>query len=281
MSPIRSLLLHLDASQACAKRLAIANHLLADLDDTRLSVLYACTPAMLEMPFALAESSGEALLALQALDDERRDRAKGLCDQAFASSSSRIAWHEPKHDPIIRGVIHHALLADLLILGQHDANERASGVPADFVPSVIVASGRPALVVPYVGNFSTIGRDALIAWKATRESARAVSAALPLLRGARRVHVTAPSEVGLDGEGSTVDDLEQYLRQHGISAPIQKHGPLESSSPGEGLLSLAANTNADLLVMGCYGHSRARELILGGATRTILQSMTLPVLMAH
>ena len=80
---------------------------------------------------------------------------------------------------------------------------------------------------------------------------------------------------------AAADSLEGYLRLHGVAAPIQRHGAVASSSAGDGLLSLAADVGADLLVMGCYGHSRARELVLGGASRTVLKSMTLPVLMAH
>lgn len=72
-----------------------------------------------------------------------------------------------------------------------------------------------------------------------------------------------------------------WLRSHEVEAPLERHAPLGGEAPGERLLSLAADTNADLLVMGCYGHSRARELVLGGASRTVLRAMTLPVLMAH
>jgi nucleotide-binding universal stress UspA family protein len=81
--------------------------------------------------------------------------------------------------------------------------------------------------------------------------------------------------------GDQAGALEDYLRLHGVEAPIQRRAAVPSGEPGEGLLSLAADAGADLLVMGCYGHSRTRELVLGGATRTVLQSMTLPVLMAH
>jgi nucleotide-binding universal stress UspA family protein len=166
------------------------------------------------------------------------------------------------------------------VLGQHDATDPLTvGIPSDFVPSVLLASGRPALVLPYVDIGTTFGQQVLIAWKPTRESAHAVTAAIPFLRHARRIHLTIADERGAIAEQSAA--LEDYLRLHGVQAPIQRHAPVLAETPGDGLLSLAADVGADLLVMGCYGHSRARELVLGGASRTVLKSMTLPVLMAH
>lgn len=119
----------------------------------------------------------------------------------------------------------------------------------------------------------------MIAWKPTRESAHAVTAAIPFLRHSKRIHLTLSDEDGAIAEQATA--LEGYLRLHGVQAPIQRHSSVSAETPGDGLLSLAADVGADLLVMGCYGHSRARKLVLGGASRTVLKSMTLPVLMAH
>lgn len=280
MCALRSILLHLDASPRSAARLSLACDVAAR-HRAWIDALYASTPSMLEQPFALALGAGGALPALQQLDEQRRAGAKALFDAAKAGSASMLAWRELTRHPLLPGVARHALCADLLVLGQHDADDQNTvGLPGDFVPSLIVASGRPALVVPYVGTFATVGRRPLIAWKATPEAARAVSAALPLLDDAQRVHITAADPAsGADGAG--LDELERYLQLHGVTAAISRHGPVAPEAPGEGLLSLAADVDADLLVMGCYGHSRARELVLGGATRTILQSMTLPVLMAH
>jgi nucleotide-binding universal stress UspA family protein len=129
-------------------------------------------------------------------------------------------------------------------------------------------------VIPYADVCPTLGREPLIAWKATREAARAVTAAIPLLQRARQIHLVAED----DGDAP---ELEAYLRLHGVQAPLQRRAAVRAASAGDDLLSLAADAGADLLVMGCYGHSRARELVLGGASRTVLKSMTLPVLMAH
>jgi nucleotide-binding universal stress UspA family protein len=178
-------------------------------------------------------------------------------------------------------VAQQALFADLLVLGQRNPGDPlAASVPPDFAEAVVIASGRPAIVVPYVGSTDRIGETVAIAWKETREAARAVAAALPILQRARKAHVLCWSEepVALV-EGGRLD-LRSYLRRHGVEVDWHHGGP-EPEALGEVLLSRTFDLGADLLVMGCYGHSRAREWVLGGASRSVLNSMTLPVLMAH
>ena len=180
----------------------------------------------------------------------------------------------------MRDITRHAYYADLLVLGQRDPKEASQGdVPADFVESVVIDSGKPALIIPHISAADPIGRVALVAWKETRESARAVAAALPLLQRAERVEVTMWGELGSTQRGEPTD-IEAYLHKHGVKARVHRQGD-ETPELGEYLLSLVADFSGSLLVMGCYGHSRARELILGGTTRTVMSSMTVPVLMAH
>ena len=169
-----------------------------------------------------------------------------------------------------------ALHADLLVLGQHDREQRDTGVPSDFVQAVLIASGKPALIVPYIGLRTPSFGSVFVAWKESRESARALAAALPILRQAHTV------EVALDTTaGAGTDLLPKYLQRHGVQAQFHTMPADAGSKAGELMLSMAADCSADLMVMGCYGHSRGRELVLGGASRTVLQSMTLPVLMSH
>lgn len=134
-------------------------------------------------------------------------------------------------------------------------------------------------MIPCTGRFTTIGRNVLIAWKPTRECARAVAGALPLMRRAERVNVVSWGKDNF-GPAETTFGIVRALRWHGIEATAHRY-PDVPDDPGEILLSHAADHASDLLVMGCYGHHRIRELLLGGVTRTVLQSMTLPVLMAH
>ncbi|MEO7151303.1 MAG: universal stress protein [Burkholderiaceae bacterium] len=280
MHALRSLLVHIDPSPRCAVRLAIARELGRQHDAT-VTALYACAPSYLDLPFAMAEGSAGAFVALQQLDDDRRRQALALFqhERDIAGTGVRMVWRELAGAPLLPGFAGQALCSDLMLLGQHDADDlQTLGVAPDFVASVLVASGRPALVVPNTGSDAALDGDVLIAWKASREAAHAVTAALPILHRARRIHVCAANaHAGAAGPA----ELEAWLRLHGIEAAFEHHASVPAEMPGEGLLSLAADVEATLLVMGCYGHSRARELVLGGASRTILRSMTLPVLMAH
>ena len=286
MNSLRSILLHLDASPRSAVRLRLARTLAAQ-HEARVTALYGVTPAFLTLPLAIGDGSAAMVPVLEQIDADHRAAARATFERERGSSASgELLWAELGTEPVIPGFTAQALFADLLVLGQHDPGDaEAAGVPADFVGSVLVGSGKPALVVPYAGAFTGIGADVLVAWKPTREAARAVACALPLLQRARSVHVVGWSADA--GAATPVDrpgrlDLAGYLRLHGVEPKLRLHGGAPSDvGVGESLLSLAADVGADLLVMGCYGHSRARELVLGGATRTILRSMTVPVLMAH
>ena len=279
MSTLRSILLHIDASPRSVQRLALA-HALAAQHEAHVTALYASTPSALSLPFVMGQGVAEMLPMLQQLDIDYRDNIKALFDRTESDTTTPFLWNELREAPLIPGFARHALCADLLVLGQRDASDPLTvGVPSDFVPSVLIASGRPALVVPYIDLGTTFGEDVLIAWKPTRECAHAVSAAIPFLQRAQRIHLAIADDA--DSVGDQAGALEDYLRLHGVEAPIQRRAAVPSGEPGEGLPSLAADAGADLLVMGCYGHSRTRELVLGGATRIVLQSMTLPVLMAH
>ena len=279
MSTLRSILLHLDASPRSAVRLLLARELAAQ-HGASVTALYANPPSLFDLPFAVTDGAAEVLPLLRQIDTDRRNDARVLFDRAVSTATLPMQWRDLGAAPLIPGVAQHALCADLLVLGQHDGNDAASvGIAPDFIPSVLMASGRAALVIPYVDVCATLGREPLIAWKATREAARAVTAAIPLLQRARRIHLVAEAE-GEAGAGGA-HELEAYLHLHGVQALLQRHAAVRVDTPGDDLLSLAADAGADLLVMGCYGHSRARELVLGGASRTVLKSMTLPVLMAH
>jgi len=176
----------------------------------------------------------------------------------------------------------HARYVDLTILGQLDPDRGDVELIRPRPEQVTLASGRPILVVPYAGQFETVGRRVLIGWNASREATRAVNDAMPLLMAADIVTVlTIDAREGPDAHGELPGaDISLHLARHGVTAEIERTVSA-GIAPGEVLLSRAADLGADLLVIGAYGHSRVRELLLGGATRSILQSMTLPVLMSH
>ncbi len=283
---MKSILVHLDASPRSAARLAIA-HRLAREQGARLTAVYAVLPMLLSTPWATVDGMAAAMPMLEEIDRDQRAAARTIFEAEAAGGD--IEWAEAGVDGLHAALLDRALYADLLVLGQTDPGDtRAGALPPDMVPTLIVDSGKPALIVPYAGAFSGASSGdfpgaaegvVLLAWKPSRESARAVDAALPWLQTAAEVHIAGPLEP--DGEGRRpIAQLEVWLRLRGVTAPVQVHA-IGRDGVGDELLSLAADVAANLLVMGCYGHSRAREFVLGGASQTVLRSMTLPVLMAH
>ena len=171
---------------------------------------------------------------------------------------------------------------DLAVIGQPDPDRDplamdslgTLALPADLA----LALGRPLLAVPYIGSYPAPGKTVMVAWNDSREATRAVHDALPLLKGAASVTLFG---INPDAAAETsAARMVAHLAHYGITAKA-KHVLVEDIAAGEALLSALADHSADLLVMGAYGHSRLREMVLGGVTRTILQSMTVPVLFGN
>jgi nucleotide-binding universal stress UspA family protein len=269
-NPTHTLLLALDASPRCVQRLRFGRALAALLD-AELCGMPVLEPCFEPLPLPTRDGVPPVPL-LSEVDPEQLRRVRGQVERAYVP----LRWIEPGPEAGSAAFVRQALCADWLLLGQHDAADAAThDVRADLVEVAVIGSGRPAFVLPYGGGtpeavFETI----VVGWKATREAARALAAALPLLRAAKRVHVLGPAT---DLE---VDALRAQLRRHDVDARFEAFEPAPALA-GELLLARAGQLGADLLVMGCYGHGRLRELALGGATRGVLRAMTLPVLMAH
>lgn len=269
-----SILLHLDSSERVAERIRLACTL-AEAFDARVTAQACSTPAPARYPYVPEYAAG-ALAVLERLHREARDRIHEVFVR-HADGSSRVQWAEPLEEGP-RAFIRRALYADLLVLGQRDPQDPMVGeLPAGFLADLLMHSGKPALVLPWAGAWPVVGRNVLIAWKETREAARAVSAALPWLRRAKEVHAVS---YGPDAEPA-LRDLQDSLRLRGVAAMTLHPGGPKEDDVGNELLSRAAGLGTDLLVMGCYGHSRAREWVMGGATLAMLQWMTTPVLMSH
>src|SRR5262245_35604032 len=174
-----------------------------------------------------------------------------------------------------------ARYADLLVVGQSTPDNDVV-TPADLPESVALATGRPVLVVPHIGAEKPPGKKVMLCWNASRESARAASDALPFLKAADEVIVlVVDPKTSANGHGAEPGaDVATWLARHGVKVTVQRD-VATATDVGNVILSRAADHDADLIVMGVYGHSRLRELVLGGASRTVLSSMTVPVLMTH
>jgi nucleotide-binding universal stress UspA family protein len=176
-------------------------------------------------------------------------------------------------------VVEHALVADLIVASQSDPDWPLSTL-LDFPERLALECGRPVLVVPYVGRYPRVGRNVVIAWKPEREAARAVFDALPFLQGAEKVHILEVKDRG-DAEELVSDiALAAALARHGIK-PSVRTSIAADISVGDEILSRLADLEADLLIMGAYGHSRMREMIFGGVTRHLARHMTVPTLLSH
>lgn len=273
MQAPKSILMHLDSSARTAERVKFARHL-AEAFDAQVTALYATVPYLLRYPMSI-EGGAQAFAMLDEADQQERETAQAIFKTASADSPL-LKWLGSGRDAV-RDFARRAYYCDLMILGQRNPDDSAgSALPPSFLSDLLLDTGKPALVLPYVGSFATLGSTVLIAWKESREAASAVSAALPWLHRAGHVHVVGYG----DAQDESLKSMQSYLVEQGITATAHRGGP-EGPEIGDRLLSLATDLSADLLVMGCYGRSRAREWVLGGATRSILDSMTLPVLMAH
>ncbi|OED39980.1 hypothetical protein AB833_13085 [Chromatiales bacterium (ex Bugula neritina AB1)] len=181
---------------------------------------------------------------------------------------------------------HEALFSDLIVLGQYQKYQEqntngASLSRAGLQESLLMSSARPILYVPTQGKYAAIADHVLIAWQSSRESALAVRQALPLIQQATSVQAVVVVGKGSQKSETTGDHkaLITYLALHGVS--LETKILVSDSNPANMLLSHACDNGAELLVMGGYGHTRLKEWAIGGVTKTILESMTLPVLMAH
>lgn len=185
-------------------------------------------------------------------------------------------------DGALPQLIELAQSVDLTILGQRPPDARADGAARYRPEDVVVAAGRPVLVVPYAGDFERVGKRVLIAWDGTREANRAVNDALPLLTEAEAATVifVGAQEAELERTRPALERICGHLQRHGIDAKPEESlkGDLAVSDL---LLSRAADLDADLIVSGGYHHSPLREAILGGVSRELLGHMTVPVLMSH
>lgn len=276
---LKDLLVYVDNSKANAKRIDAAIRLAAE-HDAHLTGLYV-TPDSTGAPlYTEAHTPPELLEAQKKAVQERAEEAEQRFKHAVDRAGLPSEWRSGEGD-VTRTLSLHARYVDLVIIGQADTSDHLSPSPRT-VEQMVLDVGRPVLVVPYIGASQTIGRRIVVAWNASREAIRAIHDAMPLLERADAVHVLSitPSR-GRGGDGDVPGgDIAAHLARHNIKVEAS-YTEADDIAVGEMLLSRISDHGADLLVMGAYGHSRYRELVLGGATHELLEAMTVPVLMSH
>ena len=280
---LKDILVHLDVTPRSATRLEVAARLAAQHSAHLIGVHAIDIPSAnyfygAAMPFVPANPEE----IVERIRGEASDAAKPI-EAAFSACLNRNGiqgeWRLVEGSPPAVVALH-ARYADLAIVGQPNRDAPQDADPVTV--TTVMTSGRPVLAVPFAGDFPTIGERVLVAWNASREAARAVNDAMPLLMGAKQVTVLAINpQRGVGGHGDVpAADIALHLARHGLNAQAA-HTVAKDISDGEALLSYAADIGADLIVAGAYGHSRARELVFGGVTQTLINEMTAPVLLSH
>lgn len=271
---LKHLLVHIDSSERTPERLGLAVTL-AQRFGARLTGL-----------FAESGSLGESAVGRRSPQNMARaaEEARGAFEARATEAGLTTDWWQVEagdYGQVVGWTVVCCRYVDLAIFGQHDP-EHASPLPADMVDQVLVNSGRPVLVVPYVGRYPAVGKRVLVAWTGSRESARAVNDAIPLMHGADDVTVLSlqqPSE-GSGGAPVPPVDIVVHLRAHGIAAQYERV-IIEELGAVDNVLNRAAESSADLTVIGAYGHSGFPFLQRSSTTRDILRMMTTPVLLSR
>ncbi len=276
----KTILVHVDESIRASERIKIAAAIAMTENAHLIGTAMTGASRYLMQTRMLAELDPNLRTHLDFL----RQRAKhGLEDFEDAAQKLGLPSFEKRlvDDEAGGGICLQARYADLVVIGQNDPEEISPVVLPDFPQYVVLNSGRPVLLVPHAGRFDNIGNRVLIGWDAGMEATRAITAAIPLLRRAQIVEVAvfnARSQPHAHGMQPGAD-LALYLARHGVKVEVLQRK--SGDNIGEALLSLAADLSSDLIIMGGYGHARFREIVLGGVTRTVLDTMTVPVLMSH
>ncbi|THC46667.1 universal stress protein [Massilia sp. Mn16-1_5] len=271
----KTILVHVDQSPHAATRIALAAQLALRHDAHLLGVAltgvsrYYYREGAADLARTVLAPHMDALFARAGAALDRFARI--AADAGVRSCEGRLV-----DDEAAAGLALSGRYADLLVLGQHEPGAPSEPPGGDLAAHVLLACPRPVLVVPYIQKETAVGKRVVVAWNGSAEAVRALDGALPLLRLAERVVVAAFAPAG---QPAADPELLPWLRRHGIEAALLAESP--GLAGGEPLLSLVADQAADLLVMGAYGRARLSELLLGGVTRTVLEAMTVPVLMAH
>lgn len=276
----QSMLVHVDDGERAVVRLGAAARLARSFE-AELIGAYG-------VPTASLTPSVSAMLPDRIVAQRMQEmgEAQASAEALFRAAATRarvaaVEWRAPAGDAI-PAIVEHARCTDLVIIGQRDPDDAQHGFSSDLANAMVLQSGRPVLSIPFAGAPTAIGKTVLVTWNGSRESARAVADAMPMLARAEKVFVLsiAVKNDETAAERHADQRLLAWLRYHGIAAVPRRH-LVPDADAGELVLSQAADVDADLLVMGAYSHSRVQEMVLGGVTRLVLDTMTVPVLMSH
>jgi nucleotide-binding universal stress UspA family protein len=272
---MKSILLYLADDARKQVRLELALKLATQHEATITGV--AVIPTLMFTSYAMVQVSGDIIEQLRQEAQKQADDLIAWCNAACAKQGVIAHCRAEEGDPV-RVLAAASRTADVVIIPQPDPSAAGNIDDERLAAELPLTAACPAIVVPYAGKFGIVGRRVLVAWNDTRESARAVHDALPLLKRAEAVtvlSVNAPKDQQIPG-----GEIAAYLAHHGVKAEASRTVAADIDI-ANALVSSITDYAADLLVMGAWGHSRLREFALGGATRGVLKQMTVPVFMSH
>ena len=276
----KTILVQCDASDAATSRMVsacdVARRSGAHLVGLHVNVPFELPLGISHTSFDMEKFCSECRAAVRA----DAEKSAACFRQAVANQGLSFEWREIEYRP--DAVVAYARYADLIVVGRSDPDAPIAGIPADLAEAVALNSGRAVLVIPHRGSLAIPGKTVLLCWKDSREAARAAADALPFLQAAEQVIVLT---IGItpslkDEESPAGIKAIAWLVRHGVKA-IGHHQTGADGDAGAFILARAQDLGVDLIVMGAYGHSRLREVVLGGASRTVLAGMKVPVFMAH
>lgn len=214
---------------------------------------------------------------------EEKSETRQFFLKQSAEAGVRAECRLPK-GPVEEVLALHARFCDLLVMSQADRSESTWAIPPNVAESVIMSAGRPVLMIPYAGDVARpIGKKVLFCWDYGRRAARALADAAPILTHASELAVLTvdPQPEMLRSRDIEPNDLLAYCAERGYPSPKEVQVGSTDIGVGNAILNAASDYGCDLIVMGIYNRSRVREWILGGTSKTLLQSMTVPILFSH
>lgn len=278
----KDLLVHLDDTDICSERIAAAIAL-AKREGARLTGIALVLESTIstyigiDFPSNLTEAQQEIV---EKAAESAVAKFEAAAKEAGVEFQSRIVKCTASKAPARLAFF--ARHADLIFVGQPNSSEKGKAFQEHLLEAVLLTSGRPVYVVPYIGRYEAKVRKAVIAWDGNKKAVRAVNDAIPMLQARKEVIVLVvnPKKRSNEFGGQPGENLVTHLERYGINAKV-----VTVVSPDltvdTTIQNFISDVGADLLVMGAFGHSRLREKAFGGVTDSILHQMIVPVLMSE
>ncbi len=276
----RRISVHLDHGFDCKRRTELALGL-ARRHKAELVGIYASS-APPQYYYGESVMMSRSLNVMKEIQAQNRGAVQNAFLEAAAAADVPAVVRAGESSPSATVALH-GRASDMIIVSQYNRDDVEAAHETEFVEQTLLSAGRPVLVLPSSGSFPVVGERVMLCWDGSREAARALADAAPLLRAASHLVVLTMDEGAAtrNVEAIPFEDLVSYCVAQGMPAPDHVRRDIKGVGVGSTIINAAADHSADLIVMGAYGHSKFREWAMGGATASILKSMTVPIMFSH